>query len=211
MQLFLVSGWLCDWPQHQGPNDFTRSDELYACPTQRECDWGMCARCWGRVTAAFDARKKPLSSTMQQQAVQAENKPIAARFSLLQLLNITLKKTLPFIDLSLATPAKGSLCQLLLQHRGLVFAVVKEDPIDKALSATQGSGARFDLRLSRSRAAKFLRTSDGRPDNDAQYAVFSQAFRVIHSMPVSTLRRSDQLYNTLFMGEFAQDAGGPYR
>lgn len=36
-------------------------------------------------------------------------------------------------------------------------------------------------------------------------------FRRIHGMPAAVLRRSGQLWDTVFAGERAQDAGGPYR
>ena len=170
----------------------------------------MCADCFQRAFGAFEAKQKPLSSAVQQQAMQTENKPIAAHFSVIQLLNLALIKTLPFIDLSQENPVPGSLTSLVLSHRGLIFELVKSDPLNNAITTTEASGSPFDLRLSRSRAVKFQRMSTG-PDHDARWTVFGQAFRALHGMNPKSLRRKDKLYNAHFMGEFSQDAGGPYR
>ena len=56
---------------------------------------------------------------------------------------------------------------------------------------------------------KFSRA--GVPDYDGRFMTFSQAFRAIHPLHPSVLRRSGQLYNTIFLGEHSQDVGGPYR
>jgi hypothetical protein len=48
-------------------------------------------------------------------------------------------------------------------------------------------------------------------DVEGRFMMFSQAFRQIHPMPPSSLRRADKLYTCTFMGERSHDAGGPYR
>src|SRR5690606_1202967 len=59
------------------------------------------------------------------------------------------------------------------------------------------------------RSAKFAQR--GEVDHEGRYTLFSQAFRQMHTMPPSNLRRSNKLYRCTLMGERAHDAGGPYR
>jgi hypothetical protein len=104
-------------------------------------------------------------------------KKIEARFQMIQELNRMMKKSLALIDLT-AVDQAGSLASLLSVCRGLIFEKLKVPVWESALLATAGSGGQFDLRLSRSRARKFVNT--GQVDNDARHMVFSQAFRQIH-------------------------------
>ena len=135
--------------------------------------------------------------------------PIQARFNVLKLLNKALSETIQYIDLCMIDKT-WSVANLLTLCRGLVFEVTKTPIWETALDATaSNSSSKFDMRLSRSRAAKHKRT--GLPDNEARWMVFSQAFRQMHTLAPSTLRRSDQLFYTTFAGERAHDAGGPYR
>jgi E3 ubiquitin-protein ligase HERC2 len=97
-----------------------------------------------------------------------------------------------------------------LSHcRGLLYTTLKQPLWEEALTSTcVGSGAPvMDLKLSKSRAAKFYHVVD----HDARSTVFSQAFRQLHSVAPRSLRRADKLYNVLWMGERSHDAGGPYR
>jgi len=88
---------------------------------------------------------------------------------------------------------------------------MKDELFEAALTENSDSSDKgaFELRLSRSRARKFARK--GIPDYEGKWTIYSQAFRVIHAMPSYQLRKSVRLYNTIFVGEYAQDAGGPYR
>jgi hypothetical protein len=130
------------------------------------------------------------------------------RFGVIQALNKALSKALPLIDLcQLDKP--GSLASLLGACRGLIFESIKTDMWVQALAQTAGGGGQFELKLSRPKARKFQ--ASGKVDVDGRFLVFSQAFRAMHSMRPEVLRRSDRLYTTIFIGERAQDAGGPYR
>ena len=44
-----------------------------------------------------------------------------------------------------------------------------------------------------------------------RFMIFSQAFRVLHGMSPKAFRHTERLYKTIFLGEQAIDAGGPYR
>ena len=130
-----------------------------------------------------------------------------SRFQILQRLNSALLVVLPYFDLR-RTDEVGSFSNLLCTYRGLVFGLTKEKFWLNALAKTEATSSKFTVKLSRSRAAKHSLT--GIPDYDGKYMVFSQAFRQIHRLPPKLLRRSGQLYNTVFMGEHSNDAGGPY-
>ena len=136
-------------------------------------------------------------------------RPVEARFTVLKILNKLLMKAIPFFDLCMKDKP-WTISYLLTSCRGIMFDMTKRPLWDKALSQTMSSStSQFDLKLSRSKAIKHMRT--GVPDHDARFMIFSQAFRQIHPMPPTSLRRTDKLYNTVLMGERAQDAGGPYR
>ncbi len=153
------------------------------------------------------------SEVLQETAFKldgSKNRPILAHFHVIQLLNQLLIVTIPFVNLADPTPVVGSLTHLVLKYRGLFYEVAKMGPISSALDVTAATtSTQFDLNISRSRARKHAQS--GQPDRDARYSVYAQAFRVMHGMPPSRLRRSDKLYSTKFMGEHAVDGGGPYR
>ncbi|CAM9103124.1 unnamed protein product, partial [Ectocarpus fasciculatus] len=131
------------------------------------------------------------------------------RFKFIQLLNKKLHTaSMKYIDLCMSEKP-WSIAYLLVQCRGVILEAVKSPFWETALSESSESGGQFDLRLSRSRAIKHSRS--GVPDHDGRFMTFSQAFRAIHPMNPGSLRRSGQLYNTIFLGEYAQDVGGPYR
>jgi hypothetical protein len=52
----------------------------------------------------------------------------------------------------------GSIANLLLACRGLIFETVKTPSWETALGASAGSGGQFELRISRSRARKHMGT-----------------------------------------------------
>ncbi len=106
-----------------------------------------------------------------------------------------------------------TIAELVSRCRSYMFSWVKSSFISRALSVTAAEAAssstKFEVVLSRSRAAKFA--SLGEVDVSGRWSVFGQAFRRIHGMPASILRRSGQLWETVFAGERSHDSGGPYR
>lgn len=81
---------------------------------------------------------------------------------------------------------------------------------ESIINATNSNSGTFELVLSRSRAIKYAALGKS-PDREGSWSVFGQAFRAIHPLHPTVLRRADRLYSTKFMGEHAIDAGGPYR
>jgi hypothetical protein len=105
-----------------------------------------------------------------------------------------------------------SLADLLSRSRNYLFSWVKESFVQKAIAssgADSSSSGKFELVISRSRAAKF--STSGEIDANGRWSVFGQVFRRVHGMPASVLRRSGQLWETVFAGERSHDSGGPYR
>jgi hypothetical protein len=50
------TGWVCDSPEHQGSNRFTKEDCVWGCSTVLQCNWGLCGVCWRREQAKKKAR-----------------------------------------------------------------------------------------------------------------------------------------------------------
>jgi hypothetical protein len=204
------NGWICDNPSHSGVNSFPSSTPVWGCATIMRCNWGMCETCFRALEGVKRKESgQSVPSSQHTALMHVENRPIAAHYAIIQLLNVLLQRALPFINLASVEHIPGSLSFLLLQHRGLIFECLKTEPFNRTVEATAGAGGQFDLLLSRSRARKHSQA--GLCDVDGRFSVFSQAFRVLHHLAPATLRRTDRLYSTKFMGEHAQDAGGPYR
>ena len=157
------------------------------------------------LDANLEKRAKHLLQERKRQAFLSE------RFSLLQKFNEVVISSIPFIDLSLRGH-RWSLCELLSKCRQLLFSDLKLEIWEKALEETQVLAMNsFELKLSRSLAAKHKMR--GIPDIEATSSLFGQAFRQLSSMAPSCyrVRLGSALYNTVFKGEMAHDAGGPYR
>jgi len=134
----------------------------------------------------------------------------SVRFDFLCSLNKHLADCLVCIDLSRVAESSTvtSLANMLGHCRGLLFAGLSQDLWKCVLMRTGISSQKgFELRVSRSLAKNHEHT----PDIDGRFSVFSQAFRRMHGMSPTKLRRSSKLYNLVLMGERSQDAGGPYR
>ena len=94
--------------------------------------------------------------------------------------------------------------------------IIKQGLWKSALDATKNqSGSSFTLRLSRPKAWRLRKENvlNNKVDRQMNIALFSQFFTHMNNptIPLSTLRRHERLYEVKFIGEDAQDAGGPYR
>merc|ERR1711988_1761877 len=102
-----------------------------------------------------------------------------------------------------------SLGGLLRVSRNLVLSSVTAPIVSRSISSSEVPGSKFDLVMSRPRAAKHLAL--GECDDNGRWSCFGQTFRALHGLAPSTMRRSTPIWDTTFAGERAQDAGGPYR
>lgn len=158
----------------------------------------------------WNARMDGRNNRNSKDALRYFHSPLDMRWRMVQTLNRFLRKgTMKCYNLN-DYKKMGSMSHLLCRHRGLVWLGSSQDLISTALNNTRTqSYSQFGLAVSRSRAKKHINA--GECDHNARFTIFGQAFRIIHPMPPSTLRRTDKLYEVTFMGEYAQDAGGPYR
>lgn len=146
---------------------------------------------------------------------------LSARFHLVQRLNRGVSQALPFVDFSQGE-LRWSLAALLSRCRHLIFSSLKLELWHTELARTErpvsiqdnssGPPPPLELRLSRGRAARNMRSGNG-PNGVAEIerrTLFGQAFHALRDAPMEAfrLRPGEALYTTVFVGEHAHDAGG---
>ena len=111
----------------------------------------------------------------------------------------------------MAVREQGSLAHLLSAGRHLILhSAVASSQMSAVLLASEAAPrSKIELVISRSRAAKY--SGLGLVDTEGRWSIFGQMLRRLHAMPPSIFRRKGQVWDTVFAGERAQDAGGPYR
>jgi hypothetical protein len=195
-----VDGFTCN-----GCNgSYDAGNERWWCET---CTFDMCVRCLPKPPS-YDPNPRSQSPTKNFLLPKESTTISEARYANLLLLNQSISKTIPLIDLRYCDKP-GTIANLFSHCRGLILENIKLDLWLNALNETAGGGSQFELKLSRSKARKFI--ASGKVDKEGRYTVFGQAFRAIHMLQPQLLRRSERIYTTVFVGEQAQDAGGPYR
>ncbi|RLN93241.1 hypothetical protein BBJ28_00005902 [Nothophytophthora sp. Chile5] len=136
----------------------------------------------------------------------------------LQEFNAAIYRILPFISFHAPSADDAEdvteqlqllLGRLLMDQRHRIFSAVKRTLWESALSRTNESTASFELTLNRPKAMRFRAT--GKTDVEGRHTLFSQAFRQLQGLDGAHFRRENALYHVTFLGENAQDAGGPYR
>jgi E3 ubiquitin-protein ligase HERC2 len=133
---------------------------------------------------------------------------VKSRFTFLRDFNSKIKIVIPMLDLDLHNYS-WSVASLVSRCRHLIFHSLKDPMFQDALNKTMcNSGDQFKLKLSRTKALRF--TGGGKCDVEGRFSLFSQAMRQLMTQPNSNLMRHSQLWSTVFVGEKAQDAGGPY-
>lgn len=146
---------------------------------------------------------------------------LSARFRLLQQLNRGVWQALRYVDLSQGD-LPGSMATLLSRCRHLIFSTLKQDLWLAELARTarpsspqvalEGAPPTLELRLSRGRAARHVSSRRQRADQERRqmHTLFGQAFLALKHAPTEAfrLRPGEALYNTVFLGEHAHDAGG---
>ncbi|KAF0700480.1 Aste57867_9009 [Aphanomyces stellatus] len=133
---------------------------------------------------------------------------LAHRFKWLQEFNLAMHRILPLTCFDTGAPA-GSLSAMISGCRGLIFQTLKKGLWDDCLKLTQRSGVSLEMTLNRPKAMRHRAT--GLVDVEARTTLFAQAFRQLNASENHHFRRSDNVYYVKFLGENAEDAGGPYR
>lgn len=151
---------------------------------------------------------------------------LPARFRLLQQLNRGVSQALRYVDLSRGD-LPWSIAGLLSRCRHMMFSTLKQELWQAELTRTSrplvaqaggdGTPPALELRLSRGRAAQHGHSSARRQtrqaDREGRQTLFGQAFFALRNVQteVFRLRPEEALYNTIFLGEHAHDAGGEFR
>ncbi|KAG9403599.1 hypothetical protein AC1031_006240 [Aphanomyces cochlioides] len=148
------------------------------------------------------------SSSSSDSMNEINQETLALRFKWLQEFNSAIHRVLPY------TQFVTDICPLSLQSmifscRGLIFHALKKSIWDDCLKRTQRSGVSLEMTLNRPKAMR--QRASGLVDSDARTTLFAQAFRQLNSSDNHHFRRHDNVYYVKFMGENAEDAGGPYR
>jgi len=116
------------------------------------------------------------------------------------------------IDSSCSSDSESPLAFMVRRFRSLIFYQIKEKLWSTALLATLSASSGCDeVRINRFSASKLL--SRGFIQKKAQRTVFVQIFHHINSTNPSCLRlrKRERAWKTVFLGEFPDDYGGPYR
>jgi hypothetical protein len=133
------------------------------------------------------------------------------RFVFLQFLNRIAMKVLPLVNFSYAD-ADSKVAYLFRKYRFVLFQSLKEKfwTIALELSSNSSSGC-GEVRIDRFRASN-LRES-GKIDHRAKKTVFGQLYNQIGNKEVSSfrIRKNERAWKTIFLGEYSDDFGGPYR
>jgi hypothetical protein len=140
--------------------------------------------------------------------IYSSNNYLKFRFEIIKKFNIDFVKILSMINLS-DNNSKWSISSKISSCRKYILKISKMKNIISTIKDTECSGNSFELILSRTLSIK--NAKQGKCDDEGRWSIFGQAFRVIHGMPPSQIRRKDQLWKVAFAGEHSNDVGGPYR
>jgi len=128
------------------------------------------------------------------------------RFALLQRFNQLLHKFLPLVHTGNRHEGDtlgGRICSL----RGGIFMEVKQASLENALNTISTDSDAMAVNLNRFRTARAGQS----PSTQAQNSLFVQLYEQIRSVKPRTLCRNDKAFRVNFVGEAADDHGGPYR
>lgn len=129
------------------------------------------------------------------------------RFLLLRNFNGRLQEVLPLIDLD-REKQDAYLATLVRKLRALVLLSVKKVVWKRVVRLTE-TEQRPQVRADRALARRFRES--GRMDTRGRYTMFGQLMRQLRNMAPSQLRNPSRAFHVSFIGEYADDYGGPYR
>lgn len=93
---------------------------------------------------------------------------------------------------------------LVRAARGFLFASVREQMVSSILRETNCRTEHFRLTINRHRAREGRRD---KPEN----TIFGQTFDLLHQQSPRMFKTSKRMWSVVFLGEGAEDVGGPYR
>ncbi|RLN74627.1 hypothetical protein DYB28_011766 [Aphanomyces astaci] len=177
----------------------------------RDEDWVR----WPLLCELASGASIPSPDSPPANGLELNQAKLAQCFKWLQEFNLAMHCLLPLVHFEAETSdttmlfGQFKLSAMIGACRGLIFQVLKKGLWDDCLKRTQRSGVSLEMTLNRPKAMRHR--AAGLVDTEARTTLFGQAFRQLNSSENHHFRRSDNVYYVKFLGENAEDAGGPYR
>lgn len=122
-------------------------------------------------------------------------------FKVLKAVSNVTNALLPFLSLNTAHPSLMTL--LFLTIRTLLFRVVRRDLVESVLAASSLRSELYRVSINRARAHT--------DTHSVKASVFGQTFALLGGQPSRIFQTHQRFWSTVFLGEGAEDAGGPFR
>lgn len=122
-------------------------------------------------------------------------------FKALKAVSNVMNALLPFLSLNTAHPSLMTL--LFLTVRTLLFCAVRRDLVESVLAVSSLRSEMYRISINRAKAHADPRS--------VKASVFGQTFALLGSQPARIFQTRQRFWNTVFLGEGAEDAGGPFR
>ena len=135
---------------------------------------------------------------------------ISLRIVVLQTLNKNVEQVINLVDFSLPSGV-STLRDSFVSIRSLMFWTSKSDFWERSLDKTKTAPATFNLNLDIFKAGSLKEKNI--VDTKAKKSLFGQAYQQLKDKDPSIYRidKNKQCWKTVFVGNFADDYGGPYR
>ncbi|KEG15001.1 putative ubiquitin-protein ligase [Trypanosoma grayi] len=105
----------------------------------------------------------------------------------------------------------GPICRSLRHCRDFMLPVVALRLLHVFISHTNSSGDNVKLTLNRRKALALVKDMNVPPAERLRGSLFGQVYQLLHEKNASLFRTSKKLWSVSFVGEGADDIGGPYR
>ncbi|KAG5464479.1 hypothetical protein LSCM1_00669 [Leishmania martiniquensis] len=122
-------------------------------------------------------------------------------FKVLKAVSKVVHALLPFLSLNTTHPTLMTL--LFLSLRTLLFRAVRRKLVESVLTVSSVRSEQYRICINRAKAHV-----EGRP---IKSSVFGQTFSLLGSQSPRIFQTHQRFWNTVFLGEGAEDAGGPFR
>ncbi|KPI87063.1 putative ubiquitin-protein ligase [Leptomonas seymouri] len=122
-------------------------------------------------------------------------------FKVLKAVGNVTNALLPFLSLNTAHPSLMTL--LFLTVRTLLFRAVRCDLVESVLAVSSLRSELYRISINRAKAHADAQS--------VKASVFGQTFALLGSQPSRIFQTRQRFWNTVFLGEGAEDAGGPFR
>jgi E3 ubiquitin-protein ligase HERC2 len=122
-------------------------------------------------------------------------------FKVLKAISNVTNALLPFLSLNTTHPSLMTL--LFLTIRTLLFRAVRRDLVESVLAVSSLHSELYRVSINRAKAHAAA--------SSVKASVFGQTFALLAHQPSRIFQTRQRFWNTVFLGEGAEDAGGPFR